>query len=365
MIENIILENFKCFKHIEVELSNLNIFAGINGMGKSTTIQSLLLLRQTYELNAIDSGLFLNGKYVQIGTGKDLLYKNSDADFVSIQLGTDKGELKFKYNYDEISDFQKAFDGSFDFSESQRNINLFSPTFSYVSADRIGPQRFYESSYHEIFDNNNVGSNGEFFADYLARRGSVDKIVNKNVMHENEKSEFLLTQTNAWLSEISPDMQIRVEEDQKTGVVSLSFSKESYSPKNVGFGLSYLAPIIVSLLKAKNGDLVIIENPEAHIHPKGQRIMGELIAKAASGGVQIIVETHSDHILNGVRLSVKRGVINRNRTRLNFFYREKTDNLVFPYEYKKMSPAILDNGELSDWPDGFFDEWDKALLGLL
>lgn len=132
---------------------------------------------------------------------------------------------------------------------------------------------------------------------------------------------------------------------------------------NVGFGISYVAPVIVSLLKAKSGDLVIIENPEAHLHPRGQRKMGELIAKAASGGAQIILETHSDHILNGIRLSVKNRTISTNDVRLNYFFQRLDSNLILGERviHEKCSPVILDDGSLSDWPDGFFDEWDKAL----
>lgn len=100
---------------------------------------------------------------------------------------------------------------------------------------------------------------------------------------------------------------------------------------------------------------MIIENPEAHLHPRGQRKIGELISRAAAGGVQVIVETHSDHLLNGIRLSVKEKKINRNITRLNYFYREEKEDKTFGkyYEYKKTSPQILDNGNLSNWPDGF------------
>ncbi|MEG1094995.1 MAG: DUF3696 domain-containing protein [Lactococcus sp.] len=86
--------------------------------------------------------------------------------------------------------------------------------------------------------------------------------------------------------------------------------------------------------------------------------MGELIAKACAGGVQIIVETHSDHLLNGIRLAVKRKDIDRSLIRLNYFYRYFEANKIV---HTKSSPTILDNGGLSDWPEGFFDEWDKAI----
>ena len=87
--------------------------------------------------------------------------------------------------------------------------------------------------------------------------------------------------------------------------------------------------------------------------------MGELISRACAGGVQVILETHSDHILNGIRLSVKEKKINKNDVRLNFFYQETEDSKAV--RYCKSSPAILDDGSISSWPDGFFDEWDKML----
>ncbi len=371
MINEIQLQNYKCFKNLTLELSNLNVLAGINSMGKSSIIQALLLLRQSYANNSLKKGLHLNGEYIQIGTGKDLMNRLSGEDFVSFYIKTNNEEACFSYNYNDNSDYLLLDDERSQIPDNFiKNMNLFSKSFSYVSASRIGPQRYYQSSYYDIKENNQVGIKGELFADYLAIRAEIEeeKIANNFIMHENTKSEKLIEQVNAWLSEISPGITLTSKIDNETGIVSLQyvFSSEQYSPINVGFGLSYVAPIVVALLKAKKDDLVIIENPEAHLHPRGQRKIGELISRAAAGGVQVIVETHSDHLLNGIRLSVKEKKINRNITRLNYFYREEKEDKTFGkyYEYKKTSPQILDNGNLSNWPDGFFDEWDKALMEL-
>lgn len=84
----------------------------------------------------------------------------------------------------------------------------------------------------------------------------------------------------------------------------LGFTNE-YTPQNVGFGISYSLHVITAILKAKDGDLIIIENPESHVHPRGQAELGKLIALAAINNIQIIIETHSDHIINGIRVAVK------------------------------------------------------------
>ena len=74
-------------------------------------------------------------------------------------------------------------------------------------------------------------------------------------------------------------------------------------PTNMGFGVSYALPVITAGLLAPAGSLLVVENPEAHLHPAGQSRVGRFLAHLAASGVQVVAETHSDHVLNGVRLA--------------------------------------------------------------
>jgi predicted ATPase len=106
----------------------------------------------------------------------------------------------------------------------------------------------------------------------------------------------------------------------------------------------------------------MIENPEAHLHPSGQSRIGEMLALTASSGVQVITETHSDHVLNGIRLAAKSGKIDPSNVELHFFERgfDRESN-----ETRIITPKMDKNGRLDRWPKGFFDEWDKSVDGLL
>jgi predicted ATPase len=117
---------------------------------------------------------------------------------------------------------------------------------------------------------------------------------------------------------------------------------------------------VVACLSAKKGGILLIENPEAHLHPQGQTSLGRLLGCCVQDGIQVIVETHSDHLLNGVRLAVKKGELPSGDVAIHFFTRsvEKGDVTVD-------SPKISNTGRLSSWPSGFFDEWDKSLDQLL
>ena len=85
------------------------------------------------------------------------------------------------------------------------------------------------------------------------------------------------------------------------------------------------------------------------------------IMRTGAGGVQLIVETHSDHILNGVRLAVKKRAVAKEEVELSFFYKDEKDD----YSHKCVHPHIMQDGRLDCWPEGFFDEWDKALYELI
>lgn len=114
----------------------------------------------------------------------------------------------------------------------------------------------------------------------------------------------------------------------------------------------------MALLAARAGDLVIVENPEAHLHPKGQTRLAQLAARAAAAGIQVIIETHSDHFLDGVRIDIREGRLPHSDAAFHYFARDGIKATV-------ISPTIDTDGRLSEWPEGFFDQHDENLSKLL
>jgi predicted ATPase len=127
-----------------------------------------------------------------------------------------------------------------------------------------------------------------------------------------------------------------------------------------GFGLTQILPILVAILAARKDDVLLIENPEVHLHPHAQQSIGTLLALVASSGVQIVVETHSDHVLNGIRLAAKSGGISADNVAVHFFSPTQSDGKFTP-----LSPRLDGDGRLDAWPEGFFDQFDLALSELL
>ena len=126
-----------------------------------------------------------------------------------------------------------------------------------------------------------------------------------------------------------------------------------HSPIHTGFGLTQVLPVVVAALSTTKGDMILIENPEVHLHPAGQALMGQFMADVARAGIQVLVETHSDHVLNGVRRAVKDGRFAADQVAINFF-RTRSDDLP-----QVLSPTLDDSGNIDDWPEGFFDQFDK------
>jgi predicted ATPase len=359
MIETLWLENFKRFASEKIKLNALTLMSGLNGTGKSSVLQALLLLRQSYQQNLLKTdGLSLNGELISIGTAQDALYSDAQKDRISFALAfTDEEPIKWSFKYDP--QFNVLPLASAPAPKTAYRHSLFTDSFQYLQAERIGPRRFFEISDFQVRQHRQLGSQGQFTAHYLSIFGSVEQIASPMLAHPSETSLNLLQQVEAWLSEVSPGTRLGINTNPEMDLVNLQFSffgGSSYRSTNVGFGITYTIPIIVAVLSAQPGALLLIENPEAHLHPKGQAQMGELLARAASIGIQVVVETHSDHVLNGIRVAVHGGRLKPEDVTLNFF--QHADTLV-------VSPKIDRNGRIDQWPDGFFDEWDKSLDILL
>ncbi len=364
MLQTVKLENFKCFQEQSFSFTNLTVLAGLNGMGKSSLLQSLLLLRQS--IDGIPGKLRLNGAYVSLGAARDVLYEGAENEVLSISLTEDEKENKYQF------DCSDSYSDSLSLIEFRTECVLpaiLSDRFTYLSAYRIAPQAFYGITNDSDLTSRNFGTNGEFAVQYLNMYKDVT-LPCGNVVLGPPDSNSLGLQVQAWMNLISPGVSPIITINLQTRTAELNYEfiqgtekTMTYKSVNVGFGITYVLPIVVALLSAQDGDLIFLENPEAHIHPKGQRYLGELIARAASSGAQIVLETHSDHILNGVRIAARKKMLNAADVTLTYFSIDYEKN----GDFKRCIsyPKLLQNGQIDQWPEGFFDEWDNSLLELL
>lgn len=377
MIEVLEIKNFKSIKKNRFRLRNLNLLLGLNGMGKSSFIQMLLLLRQS----TLQEGLRLNANLVSIGNARDALYQYAKEEKLDIFLAFSDGQQQ-QYIFDFIAES--------DLFPLAKNIELngllfeqslwHSKSFQYLNANRQEPTSIHQKSYSNVVSSRRLGSFGQYTAHFLEVYGASEvkadnlihpkSYVQDHVTGQKIVNRTLLNQVNLWLGEISPGVRVQVTSIQNTENIQVEIeylqpnfgTTNRFKPVNVGFGISYVLPVVVSLLAARPGDLLIIENPESHIHPRGQAELGKLVASAAANNVQIIIETHSDHFVNGVRVAVKEGLIDRSAAVL--FYFEKT--VTASEQFSKITDIEIDSrGELSAYPENMLDEWSNQLFKLM
>lgn len=387
-IDQVEIKNFKSLRDVNIELSNLTLITGLNSSGKSSFIQALLLLVQNKiqiqqllsnkmfiksENKSLDKSvlehikqsnenitLSLEGDYVSLGNKKDILYQEVFNEDIMINvIAKDSIKLSTSYN-NELKINVEDDKGFITFV-----LNLFHEKFQYIKTDRVIPDVTFSLSETTI-KKNLIGLKGEYTAHFLAYNKNM-KIPLPQMKHQNAITDQLLENTSLWLGEISEGIDISASIHPKLQKVDLTYSynyknkkTNDFNPLNVGFGITYVLPIIVSLLKASPGDLLIIENPESHLHPAGQSKIAQLCAIASEHGVQIIVETHSDHFLNGLRVATKNSVIRAENSQIYYFSKEENK-----LETKTEKINIDENGKISHWPKGFFDEWDNQLDYLL
>lgn len=380
MITNIRLVNFKSHKDTVLNLGNLTVLSGQNGVGKSSIIQSMLLLRQTHQKNRLNSILDLNSPLCFIGKSNDAIYRFPNEEFenlICVVLADEKSEYSWIF---EIPRFQnKAYltrkNGITD-SLGHENLSLFNNNFQYLSAFR--GVDYITDDYSVEFQKQisiNEGK-GELVAQFLFEYGKKLKVL-ESLKHPLENDDFLLSQVSAWEREISNNINVVAVPLGDGYDIKYSFETETseemlgsvdeLSKKNVGFGLSYVLPIIVAILSAEKGSLILIENPEAHIHPYGISKLAELICIASEAGIQIVIETHSDHIINGILVQSKRfetskGERGINKDNLKIYYFERDE---IEHKTNAISINVVDGGRTKNRVSGFFDQIGKDLRKLI
>lgn len=360
MINTVKLNNIKCFSEQEFTLTNLNILAGVNGVGKSTVIQTLLLVFQTDTAEAIE----FNGALVELGNYSDVQHENANDDSARITIKTSTSSYEWGYSDGFKKEENEIIVDLPLLTEKGEDLDGIRRNFVYLGAERWGPRDNVPLNAH----NPNpywLGKHGEFTIQFLHSLNSSVLRDEAGVsigtttkedprLHPSEESNVIFQNIIAWMGEISPNVSINaaVIEEAAIGYSSFSFNdSKKYKAINVGFGLSYALSIVTALMAAREGSIVILENPEAHLHPSGQSKLGQLMALAAKAGVQVIVETHSEHIINGARIMVRKDIVPADLIKIMYISRDENrhGSTVEVLELNEM-------GQVSNWPEGFFDQ---------
>ena len=375
MIDDLHLSHFKCFDKLDLPLGKLTLLTGRNATGKSSVIQSLLLLHQGLIGQGQSTRIPLNGDIVNLGCFADVMDVRSGR--TSFSIGATSGSYRVDWTFSSedkgalVAPLVKACDSKGWSKTSDEGVEIYAPisdhaspteeavfllgdieNLLHISTERIGPRETYSA---DPVGDEQLGPRGEYTAWFLHRNGEREVAA---CLRRPNVPPTLIRQTEGWLDHFFPGVAFEVERIKGTNLLSLRFRTSEkdrfYRPSNVGFGLSHLLPVLVGGLGVKAGEMLVVENPEAHLHPSAQAEIGRFLSMVAAAGAQVVIETHSDHVLNGVRLAIKGEVLEAEDARIHYFdTRDSKSRLV--------SPNVRCDGTLDRWPTGFFDQLERDL----
>jgi predicted ATPase len=394
------VSGFKSFaEETRIQLGSLTILAGANSSGKSSIMQPLLLMKQTLEAPYDPGALRLDGPNVSFTSSEQFISKfqaDEERKIFTILLSSNGLFAKMMFQWtpslgidicgqslreesrvdalleispdmsdNDIQAAMKTWDRSPFFPNLQetwkveRNRcflklvdmysdlthNLSNSIFTqrltaiiHVPGLREGPQRLYKTA--AVSGLSFVGQFENYVANIIDRfqKEDLEKLV------KLQQSLQKLGLTDLVQTQRLNDTQIELRVGRILGQADPT---DTVNIADVGFGVSQVLPVIVALLVAQPGQLVYIEQPEIHLHPRAQIALSEIFADAANRGVRVVVETHSELFLLGVQSLVAEDKLDPKEVKLHWFTRN-------PDGSSKVISAELDEaGAFGDWPEDF------------
>ncbi len=420
MLTHLKLDNFKIWRTTApMRLAPLTLLLGTNSSGKSSLIQSLLLIRQTVKSDDPNLDLNLGNPdtldSVTLGLFKDVLCRHGIAtnvmtenqfgiEFIWSESGDPSDSATFSARYRkgteggaELEYLRLGKEGQ-GFTVQRRKAGIYKLTlgaernalgqsadyrpersFAFSAAtlkklgakakliQNIGPELLYELSriiylgpLRRVAQRDylwsgrmpaHIGDDGAKTVDALIASGIAmqEAIKRKKPMPDDAA---LFEQTIKWLKAMNLANGLLIKKLGKSGRYELLIqNNEEYSNlKDVGVGVSQVIPVIVAALFAKPGHIVIVEEPESHLHPLAQSQLAELFADVSrKRNVQFIVETHSEHLFRRMQTLMARGEVATNDCAMYFVERDGKQA-----KLRELIPNKF--GAIANWPDRFFGD---------
>lgn len=324
MINQLIISGYKSIRRAVIPIQPLNVLSGLNSSGKSSVIQSLRILDRVARKKD-------NVLLPELGEENSVRNKLESTMDIVAQYSDDK-TIKYSDTSGNYSDFPKVI---------------------YVGADRIGPSDIYKYSNVEELD-----PRGENVLACIEHYSSLAIDLPEALVPDDCEGVAFRFVVQGWLKQVSPGVKFNVE--KISGMNAHKATYNDFTPYNVGYGLSYSLSIIVAVLMGvmDKNCIVLLENPEAHIHAKGQTAFADLICRAVDAGAQIVVETHSDHVFDGVRIYAKEHSGFADKANIMWFKLvNDSDTADISYHSNIEYPVLDDNGRLNFWPTDMYDQF--------
>jgi len=386
-INYLALKNFKCFRQTEIRLSRITLLTGENSSGKSSLLYGLLV---PFQSKGFPLYLSPNGQYVNMGDfremsfnhlkenkieinisvtddfgdekkyhtvwGIDFMNRMSELKYLTFTQGIIDGEITaddtgyielFKSNNEKYIDRHiEKLDKVYD---ERRGDDLLIETadsdlINFIGPFRLEPQRTY---YQKAKAGEKVGRAGEGYIDQILE-WEIQKSDKIKQLRDILKKLRLL---NALKVRTLPGgrFELSVKVRPKGNWAALS---------DVGFGICQFLPVIVADLQLSDDSILVLAQPEIHLHPNAQAALADyFVRQVAKTQKQYIIETHSEYLLNRIRLAIVKGEIDPSWVSLYYFENSIDGSKTYPIE-------LMTDGEVRNAPQGFFDTYTIDIMNI-
>jgi predicted ATPase len=363
------IRRFKRFNTLALTLRDLTVLTGRNSAGKSTAIQALRLAREA-AISGRDSDIWLNEDGLLLGTFDDIYCNSSESQEYSIEIEIGRGAepncvavFSPANDEDECESIRTQINGPISFD------SLSPWSFIFLSAERQGPRlRQSEICGGKVKDG--LGVQGQFTAQVLAQNQTLrieQSLVHPSLSVDGQVNALLTSNLERWMQTIVGPIGIKATRPPRLGSPILELKSAGKNadwqfPTNHGFGVSYALPIVLAGLLLEPSGVLIIDSPEAHLHPAAQTAMAFFLSHIAATGRKVIVETHSDHVVDGFRLAIANPIDSELRAENCVFHYFDTNQEDGSPQHHAIEPRT--DGSLPKWPAGFFDQTSANLRAL-